>query len=124
MESLAVLKALDGRDLPEARRALGLSEERHLVLFFGFIKPYKGVPYLIDAAGFLKKEFGGDLRVLIVGDEVCSACAAARPWSSPFAPRRAASGPACCACSRKPAADGLPRNGPKPSWLRRIFAWW
>ncbi len=52
----------------EARRLLGLSEESRLVLFFGFIKPYKGVLNLIDSARYLKEEFGPDLRVLIVGD--------------------------------------------------------
>jgi len=52
----------------EARAALGLPAETRLALFFGFIKPYKGVVHLIDAAGVLKQEFGDDLRVLIVGD--------------------------------------------------------
>ena len=51
-----------------ARAALGLPADRRLVLFFGFIKPYKGVVHLIDAAGPLKREFGDGLRVLIVGD--------------------------------------------------------
>ncbi|RKZ18690.1 glycosyl transferase [bacterium] len=52
----------------EAREVLGLSSDAHLVLFFGFIKPYKGVDHLIDAAGPLQQEFGDSLRVLIVGD--------------------------------------------------------
>lgn len=52
----------------EARAALGLPVEGHLVLFFGFIKPYKGVEHLIDAAGPLREEFGDALRILIVGD--------------------------------------------------------
>jgi len=51
-----------------ARQALGLPGAGRLVLFFGFIKPYKGVLHLIDAAGPLQKEFGADLRLLIVGD--------------------------------------------------------
>lgn len=51
-----------------AREALGLAAEKRLVLFFGFIKPYKGVTHLIDAAGPLHQEFGDDLRILIVGD--------------------------------------------------------
>jgi glycosyltransferase involved in cell wall biosynthesis len=37
-------------------------------LFFGFIKPYKGVVHLIDAAADLKARFGDGIRVLIVGD--------------------------------------------------------
>lgn len=52
----------------EARVALGLPAEARLVLFFGFIKPYKGVVHLIDAAGPLRERFGDGLRVLIVGD--------------------------------------------------------
>ena len=52
----------------EARRALDLPPDSRLVLFFGFIKPYKGVVHLIDAAGPLKARFGDGLRILIVGD--------------------------------------------------------
>lgn len=52
----------------QARRELGLPQAEHLILFFGFIKPYKGVLHLIDAARTLKTEFGTNLRVLIVGD--------------------------------------------------------
>ena len=52
----------------EARAALGLPIDTRLVLFFGFIKPYKGVDHLIEAAGPLRQEFGDGLRVLIVGD--------------------------------------------------------
>ena len=35
---------------PEARAALDLPAGAKLILFFGFIKPYKGVVHLIDAA--------------------------------------------------------------------------
>jgi glycosyltransferase involved in cell wall biosynthesis len=52
----------------EARAALGLSERHHVVLFFGFIKPYKGLVHLIDALPRLRDRFGGNLRVLVVGD--------------------------------------------------------
>ncbi len=52
----------------EARAALGLPAGIPLVLFFGFIKPYKGVAHLIEAAGPLHEEFGEGLRILIVGD--------------------------------------------------------
>jgi len=51
-----------------AREALGLPAAERLVLFFGFIKPYKGVMHLIDAAGPLQEKFGAGVRVLIVGD--------------------------------------------------------
>ncbi len=52
----------------EARDALGLPAAARLVLFFGFIKPYKGVVHLIDAAADLKTRFGDGIQVLIVGD--------------------------------------------------------
>lgn len=51
-----------------ARAALALPAEVKLVLFFGFIKPYKGVVHLIDAAGLLCRKYGAGMRVLIVGD--------------------------------------------------------
>ncbi len=51
-----------------ARAALGLSAEARLVLFFGFIKPYKGVMHLIDAAGSLQEKYGAGVQILIVGD--------------------------------------------------------
>ncbi len=52
----------------EARASLDLPAESRLALFFGFIKPYKGVDHLIDAARDLKDRFGDGIRVLIVGD--------------------------------------------------------
>jgi len=56
------------RSKAEARQVLNLPDDSHLVLFFGFIKAYKGVNNLIDSAEFLHSEFKDDLRVLIVGD--------------------------------------------------------
>lgn len=56
------------RSKAEAREVLNLPARVHLVLFFGFIKAYKGVNNLIDSARHLREEFGEDLRVLIVGD--------------------------------------------------------
>ncbi len=56
------------RTRAEARCALDLPADARLVLFFGFIKPYKGVVHLVDAAPALKEAFGDGLRVLIVGD--------------------------------------------------------
>ncbi len=52
----------------EARLALGLDPQAKVVLFFGFIKPYKGVLHLIDAAASLYQDFGDELQLLIVGD--------------------------------------------------------
>ncbi len=52
----------------QARQLLGLPDDLRVVLFFGFIKPYKGVMHLIDAAPRLKQRFGEGVRVLVVGD--------------------------------------------------------
>ncbi len=60
-----------GRPRPtreEARARLDLPPAARLVLFFGFIKPYKGVLHLVDAAPLLKERYGDGVRVLIVGD--------------------------------------------------------
>jgi glycosyltransferase involved in cell wall biosynthesis len=51
-----------------ARAVLGLPADVRLVLCFGFIKPYKGVRYLIDAAPSLQERYGDGVRLLIVGD--------------------------------------------------------
>ena len=52
----------------EARAALGLPADARVVLYFGFIKAYKGVVHLIDAAPALRDRFGDGLRLMIVGD--------------------------------------------------------
>lgn len=60
-----------GRPRPtraEARARLDLPPAARLVLFFGFIKPYKGVAHLIDAAPRLRARYGDQVRVLVVGD--------------------------------------------------------
>ncbi len=46
----------------------GGAAHARLVLFFGFIKPYKGVVHLLDAAPLLKERYGDGLRILVVGD--------------------------------------------------------
>ncbi|MBU0743433.1 glycosyltransferase [bacterium] len=53
---------------PEARAALDLPADARVVLYFGFIKAYKGVEHLIDAAPLLRGRYGDALRLLIVGD--------------------------------------------------------
>jgi glycosyltransferase involved in cell wall biosynthesis len=50
-----------------ARAALGV-RERHLLLFFGFIKPYKGLMVLIEALPLLRERLGDSFRLLVVGD--------------------------------------------------------
>jgi D-inositol-3-phosphate glycosyltransferase len=53
----------------EARRRLELPVSARIILFFGFIKPYKGLVHLIDAAPRLRERYGPDgVRIVIVGD--------------------------------------------------------
>jgi D-inositol-3-phosphate glycosyltransferase len=53
----------------EARAALGLPADARIALFFGFIKPYKGVVHLIEALPKLREHFGDDdFRMVVVGD--------------------------------------------------------
>lgn len=53
----------------EARAALGLPADARIALFFGFIKPYKGVTHLIGALPKLKKRYGAEgVKVVVVGD--------------------------------------------------------
>lgn len=52
-----------GRDL---RRELGLPEGAPVVLFFGFVRPYKGLEYLIQAVRSVRERVGAHL--LVVGE--------------------------------------------------------
>lgn len=76
------------RTRAQARRILGLDPDAPVVLCFGFIKPYKGVIHLIDAAAPLKQALGDGLRILIVGDIYGS--------RQPYVDRIAASAAAGC----------------------------
>ena len=51
----------------EARRRLGLGESEKVVLFFGHIAPYKGLEYLIQALGILKRKGSPALKLVIAG---------------------------------------------------------
>lgn len=53
----------DGRDL---RRELGLPHGRAIVLFFGFVRPYKGLEYLIQAMRAVRERV--DAHLLVVGE--------------------------------------------------------
>ena len=55
-----------GLDSKEARRRLGLAETDKVILFFGRIKPYKGLHYLVDAFKQLAPRHG-DYRLIIAG---------------------------------------------------------
>lgn len=54
-------------DKCEARRRLGLEAEGRYVLFFGFIRDYKGLDLLIDAFGDLRLHEMG-VRLLVAGE--------------------------------------------------------
>lgn len=58
-----------GNRLPreEAKRRLGVPADRPLVLFFGFVRPYKGIPILIESIQRLQA-LGFDLHLAIAGE--------------------------------------------------------
>jgi glycosyltransferase involved in cell wall biosynthesis len=51
----------------EARSRLGLNKEDPLILFFGIIRPYKGLKYALQAISILKEE-GIIVRLLVAGE--------------------------------------------------------
>ena len=53
-----------------ARKRLGLPENENIILFFGFIRRYKGLDILLDAIGYLKKNNPEALRfkLLVAGE--------------------------------------------------------
>ncbi len=51
-------------DMSAARRALGLPEEKRLVLFFGFIRGYKGLDLLLECLPFLDES----IHVVVAGE--------------------------------------------------------
>lgn len=51
----------------KARETLGLSSNKKVLLFFGFVRPYKGLKYLIHAMPEIRERLG-DVTLLIVGE--------------------------------------------------------
>ena len=49
----------------EARQHLGLRQDEKIILFFGFIRKYKGLDLLLDAMAHLK---GSGIRLLVAGE--------------------------------------------------------
>jgi glycosyltransferase involved in cell wall biosynthesis len=49
----------------EARKRLGISEVDRAILFFGGVRPYKGLEYLVDAFNQLER---GNYRLIIAGE--------------------------------------------------------
>ncbi len=58
---------LRGIDRATGRKELGIGEEERMLLFFGYVRKYKGLPYLIRAMGGLVKKDPG-MKLYIVGD--------------------------------------------------------
>ena len=51
----------------KARETLGLSPNKKVLLFFGFVRPYKGLKYLVHAMPQIRERLG-DVTLLIVGE--------------------------------------------------------
>ena len=60
----------DNLDKRTAREQLGVGEEERIMLFFGFVREYKGLKHLINAVGILKEEHPDEVLpvLFIVGD--------------------------------------------------------
>ncbi len=61
---LPIFPAPFGKEKPKALSSLEL--RKSVILFFGFVRPYKGLMYLLDAMPLILKEL--DLDLLIVGE--------------------------------------------------------
>ena len=53
--------------MQESRKLLGISEDEKVLLFFGFVRKYKGLDYLIKAMPEIKKNLS-NVKLLVVGD--------------------------------------------------------
>lgn len=51
----------------EARKRLRLADDEKVMLFFGFVRPYKGLKYLLEAMSAVRKQVKG-VRLLVVGE--------------------------------------------------------
>lgn len=54
-------------DKETTRAQLGIPSDRKVALFFGIVRPYKGLRLLVEAAGMLKK-LGNPVHLLIAGE--------------------------------------------------------
>ena len=53
-------------DPGHVRRDLGIPADTHILLFFGFVRPYKGLEYLIQALPLIRKQV--NVHLLVVGE--------------------------------------------------------
>ena len=58
---------LENMSKEHARELLGLRTEEKVLLFFGYVRPYKGLQYLIEALPQIDKRLQ-DVKLMIVGD--------------------------------------------------------
>src|SRR5690606_18795034 len=58
---------LSGLSKVEVRKKLGLPIEAPIALFFGFVRPYKGLSVLIDAMGILRNK-GVNIHLVVAGE--------------------------------------------------------
>jgi len=52
----------------EAKQRLGLRDDEKAILFFGRIRPYKGIEYLLDAFRLLSASEQGNYRLIVAGE--------------------------------------------------------
>jgi D-inositol-3-phosphate glycosyltransferase len=52
----------------EAKRRLGLEDDEKAILFFGRIRPYKGIEYLLDAFRLLPADEQAKYRLIVAGE--------------------------------------------------------
>lgn len=52
----------------DAKRSLGLKDDEKAILFFGRIRPYKGIEYLLDAFRLLLADEQANYRLIIAGE--------------------------------------------------------
>lgn len=54
----------------EAKRCLGLSNDEKTILFFGRVRPYKGIEYLLDALRLLSANKRRNYRLIVAGEAI------------------------------------------------------
>ncbi len=54
----------------EAKRRLGLNHDEKAILFFGRVRPYKGLEYLLDALRLLSADRQANYRLIIAGEPI------------------------------------------------------
>ena len=57
----------EGMSKQEARKKIGISEDEKLLLFFGFVRPYKGLKHLLNAIPVINEKLE-KVKLLVVGD--------------------------------------------------------